>query len=666
MWRSGGRINRESQRSLMAMTGATSNAPKDATAATCSHNASFLAALPFGDTQDFTDAARGLIATLPEVEIKNERGRVIWSLREYAFLAQANAPETVNPSLWRQARLNMHNGLFQVTDRIYQVRGFDLSNMTIVEGQRGVIIIDPLICTETANASLELYYAHRGRKPVAAVIYSHSHVDHYGGVRGVVDERDVLAGHVAIIAPDRFLEEVTAENVIAGLPMSRRAQFQFGATLFRGPRGQVDAGLGKVTSRGTVTLIPPTQIIKAPVEVHTIDGVEIVFQLTPDTEAKAEMHMFFPGLKALNLAENATHNLHNVYPIRGAQVRDALAWAKYLNEARETYAPKSEVVFAQHHWPVWGNSRVLDFLAKQRDAYKFLHDQTVRLMSHGLKASEIAEQLRFPRSLEQEWSVRGYYGTISHNAKSVYQRYIGWYDANAANLNPYPPAERAKRTLDYMGGAAAAIARARLDFDKGDYRWVADVMSQVVFAEPQNAEARALAADAYEQLGYQSESATWRNSYLLGAFELRHGTPTFNARSPVSPDVVKALTVPLLFDYLGVRLNGPKAEGKRLVINWALSDIGEQYVLNLENSALTYVAGKQDAAANATVTLARPLLSQLLMEQTTLDEASANGLVAIEGSKDAILELFSLLDEFRLMFPVVEPISLTPGSAASG
>jgi len=666
MWRSGGRIDRESQRSLMAMTGATSNAPKDATAATCSHNASFLAALPFGDTQDFTDAARGLIATLPEVEIKNERGRIIWSLREYAFLAQANAPETVNPSLWRQARLNMHNGLFQVTDRIYQVRGFDLSNMTIVEGQRGVIIIDPLICTETANASLELYYAHRGRKPVAAVIYSHSHVDHYGGVRGVVDERDVLAGHVAIIAPDRFLEEVTAENVIAGLPMSRRAQFQFGATLFRGPRGQVDAGLGKVTSRGTVTLIPPTQIIKAPVEVHTIDGVEIVFQLTPDTEAKAEMHMFFPGLKALNLAENATHNLHNVYPIRGAQVRDALAWAKYLNEARETYAPKSEVVFAQHHWPVWGNSRVLDFLAKQRDAYKFLHDQTVRLMSHGLKASEIAEQLRFPRSLEQEWSVRGYYGTISHNAKSVYQRYVGWYDANAANLNPYPPAERAKRTLDYMGGAAAAIARARLDFDKGDYRWVADVMSQVVFAEPQNAEARALAADAYEQLGYQSESATWRNSYLLGAFELRHGTPTFNARSPVSPDVVNALTVPLLFDYLGVRLNGPKAEGKRLVINWALSDIGEQYVLNLENSALTYVAGKQDAAANATVTLARPLLSQLLMEQTTLDEASANGLVAIEGSKDAILELFSLIDEFRLMFPVVEPISLTPGSAASG
>lgn len=631
------------------------NAPKNATAATCNHNKSFLDALPFGDTQDFTDAARGHIATLPEVEIRNERGRVVWSLRDYAFLAHAEAPDTVNPSLWRQARLNMHNGLFQVSDRIYQVRGFDISNMTIIEGQHGIIIIDPLVSTETARASLELYYTHRGRKPVTAVIYSHSHVDHYGGVRGVVDETDVIAGNVAVIAPDRFLEEVTAENVIAGLPMTRRAQFQFGATLFRGPRGQVDAGLGKVTSRGTVTLIPPTQIIRQPVEIHTVDGVEIVFQLTPDTEAKAEMHMFFPGLRALNLAENATHNLHNVYPIRGAQVRDALAWAKYLNEARESYAPKADVVFAQHHWPVWGNGRVLDFLAKQRDAYKFLHDQTVRLMSHGLKSTEIAERLRFPRSLEQEWSVRGYYGTISHNAKSVYQRYIGWYDANPANLSPHPPAERAKRAVAYMGGAAAAIAKAREDFASGDYRWVADVMSQVVFAEPQNQEARDLAADAYEQLGYQAESATWRNAYLLGAYELRHGTPPINARAPVSPDVVKALTVPLFFDYLGVRLNGPKADGRRIVINWVFTDIGERYVLNLENAALTYLANKQADAPDATVTLERPVIGRILMDQISLADATAKGLVSIDGEADKVVELFSLMDEFRLMFPVIEP-----------
>ncbi|MEZ5852045.1 MAG: alkyl sulfatase dimerization domain-containing protein [Hyphomicrobiaceae bacterium] len=630
-------------------------APKDATPATCRHNASVKDALPFGDTQDFADARRGFIATLPDVEIRNDQGRVIWSLQDYAFLAHEEAPDTVNPSLWRQARLNMNNGLFQVSDRIYQVRGFDLSNMTIIEGQRGLIVIDPLISTETARASLELYWAHRGKRPVTAVIYSHSHVDHYGGVRGVVDERDVAAGNVVIIAPDRFLEEVTSENVIAGLPMSRRAQFQFGPTLFKGARGQVDAGLGKVTSRGTVTLIPPTLIIRNPVEMHRIDGVEIIFQLTPDTEAKAEMHMFYPGLRALNLAENATHNLHNVYPIRGAQVRDALAWAKYINEARQSYAPKADVVFAQHHWPVWGNGRVLDFLAKQRDAYKYLHDQTVRLMSHGLKATEIAEQLRFPKTLEQEWSVRGYYGTLSHNAKSVYQRYIGWYDANAANLNPHPPAERAKRALAYMGGSANVMAKAKEDFAAGDYRWVADVMSQVVFAEPDNMEARKLAADAYEQLGYQAESATWRNSYLLGAHELRNGTPAINARAPVSPDVVKALTVPLFFDYLGVRLNGPKAEGRRIVINWSISDVGERYSLNLENAALTYLADNHADAADATVTLDRPVLSQLLMGRVTLEDAVARGLIMIDGDPGKVTELFALLDEFRLMFPIVLP-----------
>ena len=627
----------------------------DATPATCNHNKSMADALPFGDTQDFADAQRGFIATLPEVEIRNDRGRVVWNLREYAFLSQPEAPSTVNPSLWRQARLNLHNGLFQVADRIYQVRGFDLSNMTIIDGQRGLIIIDPLISTETARASLELYYAHRGRKPVTTVIYSHSHVDHYGGVKGVIDEEDVRAGNVTVIAPDRFLEEVTSEGVIAGLPMTRRAQFQFGAVLDRGPRGQVDAGLGKVTSRGTVTLIPPTLVVKDPVEMHKLDGVDVIFQLTPDTEAKAEMHMFFPGLKALNLAENATHNLHNVYPIRGAQVRDALAWAKYLNKARESFAPKAEVVFAQHHWPIWGNSRVLDFLAKQRDAYKYMHDQTVRLMNHGYKADEIAEELQFPKNLQQEWSVRGYYGTLSHNSKSIYQRYIGWYDGNAANLNPHPPVERAKRTVEYMGGSAAAIAKAREDYARADYRWVADVMSQVVFAEPDNAEARTLAADAYEQLGYQAESATWRNSYLLGARELRSGTPEAKSRAPVSPDLVNALTVPLFFDYLGVRLNGPKAEGIRMVINWTLSNGAEKYALNLENSALTYLENQHAEDAAATVSLERSVLSQLLMDRLSLDEAIAKGLLVVDGDTSSVEQLFSLLDDFTYLFPIIEP-----------
>ena len=629
--------------------------PKEAAPATLTHNQATLAALPFEDTQDFEDAKRGFIASLPEVEIKNKRGKVIWSLRDYAFIAQESAPATVNPSLWRQARLNLHNGLFQVTERIFQVRGFDLSNMTIIEGEQGVIVIDPLISTETARAALDLYFSHRGRRPVLAVIYSHSHVDHYGGVKGVIDEADVKSGKVIVIAPDRFLEEITQEAVLVGGPMGRRALFQFGPTLAKGPRGQVDAGLGKTTSGGTVTLIPPTQTISEPVEVHTIDGIEIHFQLTPDTEAKAEMHMFYPGLKALNLAENATHNLHNITPLRGAQVRDANMWAKYLNEALDWYGDKVEVVFAQHHWPVWGSQRVQDFLSKQRDGYKFLHDQTLRLINHGLSASEIAEELTLPESLAQEWHLRGYYGTMSHNAKSIYQRYLGWYDANPANLNPLPPTERCTKLVEYMGGAATALNRAREDFAKGAFRWVAEIANAVVFAEPNNQEARMLGADALEQLGYQSESATWRNAYLLGAFELRNGLPKSLGRAPVRPDLVGALPVPMFFDYLGVRLNGPKAEGKRIVLNWHFPDLSERYVTNLENCALTYLSDRDDDEAHATVTLARPVLNQIILRQITLADGIAEDTVTVEGDGAKLTELFALLDDFTFMFPVMEP-----------
>ncbi|HKX05828.1 MAG TPA: alkyl sulfatase dimerization domain-containing protein, partial [Methylomirabilota bacterium] len=485
--------------------------PRDATEATRALQRAVQDALPFADAQDFEDAARGFVATLPEVSIRNAQGRVVWSLTDYAFLAAPDAPPTVNPSLWRQARLNMHHGLFQVTDRIYQVRGFDLSNMTILEGERGLVVIDPLISAEVARAALELYRAHRGDRPVTAVIYTHSHTDHYGGVRGVVDESRVAAGDVEIIAPHRFMEEVVSEAVLAGTAMVRRGQFQFGATLPKGPRGQVDAGLGKVSSRGTVTLIPPTRIVADPIEVHRVDGIEIVFQLAPETEAPAEMHMFYPALRALNLAENATHHLHNVYPLRGAQARDANAWAKYLDEARDRFGRGADVAFAQHHWPVWGTARVLDYLGAQRDLYKYLHDQTVRLMNHGYKAAEIAERLALPRSLRSTWHVRGYYGTLSHNAKSVYQRYLGWYDANPANLNPLPPVERGRKYVEYMGGAAAVLARAREDLARGEYRFVAEATSHVVFADPANAEARRLGAAALEQMGYAAESATWRN-----------------------------------------------------------------------------------------------------------------------------------------------------------
>jgi len=631
--------------------------PKEATPITRAHNRAVLDALPFGDTRDFEDARRGFLGTLPEVEIKNDQGRVVWSLRDYAFLGDEHAPPTVNPSLWRQARLNMHNGLFQVTDRIYQIRGFDISNMTLIEGDRGLIVIDPLISTEVARAGLELYRQHRGRRPVVAVIYSHSHTDHYGGVRGVVDEADVRAGAVEIIAPDRFMEEIVSENVLAGTAMIRRAQFQFGATLPKGPRGQVDAGLGKVTSRGTVTLIPPTRIVTAPIEAHRIDGIEIVFQLAPETEAPAEMHMYYPGLRALNLAENATHNLHNIYPIRGAQARDANAWAKYLNEALDRFGRDADVVFAQHHWPVWGNGRVLDYLARQRDLYKYLHDQTVRLMNHGYKAAEIAERLSLPKSLAATWHARGYYGTLSHNAKAVYQRYLGWYDANPANLNPLPPVERGRKYVEYMGGAEAAIRRAREDFAKGEYRFVAEAMSHVVFADPANADARQLGADALEQLGYAAESATWRNAYLLGALELRQGRPSTVARAPISPDVVRAMSLELFFDYLGVRLNSEKAEGRRIVINWVFSDLDRRYVLNLEHCALTWLADRRSDRADATVTLERAMLNRLVLRELPFADAVERGLVGVDGDPAKVAELFSLLDDFTLMFEVVEPVS---------
>ena len=633
----------------------SADGPQDATPVTRARQRAALETLPFDDTRDFEDAARGFVATLPEVEIKNAQGRVVWSLRDYAFLARAEAPPTVNPSLWRQARLNLHHGLFQVTERVYQVRGFDLSNMTLIEGERGVIVVDPLISTEVARAGLDLYRAHRGDRPVTAVIYSHSHTDHYGGVRGVLDEAEVAAGLVPVVAPARFMEEVVSEAVLAGTAMIRRGQFQFGPTLPKGPRGQVDADLGKGTSRGTVTLIPPTVTIAEPIETHRLDGVEIVFQLTPETEAPAEMHMFYPALRALNLAENATHNLHNLYPIRGAQVRDANAWAKYIDEARDRFGRGADVAFAQHHWPVWGTERVQEFLAAQRDLYKFLHDQTVRLMNHGFKAAEIAERLALPRGLAATWHVRGYYGTLSHNSKSVYQRYLGWYDANPASLDPLPPVERGGKYVEYMGGVAAALARAREDYARGEYRFVAEVMSHLVFADPANREARRLGADALEQMGYAAEAATWRNAYLLGALELRQGRPDTTARAPVSPDLVRGMTLDLFFDYLAVRLNGERAEGERSVLNWVFPDLDRRYVLTLQNCALTYLAERQAERPDATITLARPVLDRLVLRELTIDAALAQGLATIAGDPKPVVRLFGLLDDFALMFDVIEP-----------
>ncbi|HEV7599613.1 MAG TPA: alkyl sulfatase dimerization domain-containing protein [Bradyrhizobium sp.] len=626
---------------------------KDAEPATRAANEAFVRALPFSDRADFDDARRGFVATLPDGVIAGPGGRPAFDTKPYGFLQKDEAPATVNPSLWRQAQLNALNGLFEVTDRVYQVRGLDIANMTIIEGERGLILIDPLLSNETAKAALDLYLANRPAKPIAAVIYSHSHVDHFGGAKGVMSPEDAASGRVKVIAPDGFMEHAVAENVIAGNAMSRRAQYQFGSALPVGERAQIDTGLGKALSKGTVSLIPPNDVIKQAYESRTIDGVEIEFHLVPGSEAPAEMIMYFPQFRLLNMAEDATHNMHNLYTIRGAEIRDGRLWSRYIGEAIERYGDKTDAVIAQHHWPIWGNARIVAFLKKQRDLYKFIHDQSVRLLNHGLTSTEIAEQLKLPQSLANDWASRGYYGTLSHNAKAVYQFYLGWYDANPADLNPLPRAETAKKQVEYMGGADAVLKRARDDFGAGQYRWVASVTSQLVFADPANRAARDLGADALEQLGYQSEAATWRNAYLLGAQELRGGVPA--AQGGANAELLKGVSIDLAFDFLGVRLNAAKAEGKTIVINWSFTDLNQSYVMNLENSALTHTSGKLSDNADAGVKLTRAALDAITLKQRTFLGSVATGDVAIRGNPLKLAELFSLLDDFSPGFEIVEP-----------
>ena len=630
-------------------------APKGPEPATLQSNAELAKTLPFASRQDFDDAMRGFIGTVPDALVPGTGPRPVWSMKPYDFLKQNEVADSVNPSLWRQAQLNAIHGLFKVTERVYQVRGFDISNMTIIEGDTSLIIIDVLVASETARAALELYYQHRPRKPVGTVIYSHSHTDHFGGVKGVISEADVAAGKAQVLAPAGFMEAVAGESIMAGTAMSRRGQYQFGQLLPLGSRGHVDGGLGKRIPAGTVTLIAPTGTIDKTMDKRVIDGVEIVFQLAPGSEAPSEMLMYFPQFRVLDMAEDVTHNMHNLYTIRGSEVRDGNLWSRYISEAMETFGDKSDVIIAQHHWPVAGQARVVALMKKQRDLYKFINDQSLRLLNLGYTPGEIAETLRMPASLEQEWSARGYYGTLRHNARAVYQKYLGWYDANPADLDPLPPAENARKTVEYMGGADAVIARARGDFAKGEYRWVASAMNLVVFADPGNRAARELGADALEQLGFQAEAATWRNAYLVGAMELRNGVPKIPGFNIVNADTLKALNNEMFFDFLGVRLNAAKAEGKTMVINWSFTDSNQRIALNLDNSALTYVAGKQVPNADATVTLARGTLDAVTLQRTTFADAVKAGLVKIDGDPRKLDELMSMLDTFKVMFEVVEP-----------
>ena len=629
--------------------------PKDASSFTKEKNAQVLKDLPFSDTQDFTDAKRGFIATTPELIIKNDKGEVVWDMKSYEYQMGTGVPVTVNPSLWRVAQINSLNGLFQVTDKVYQIRGFDISNMTIIEGTKGLIIIDPMISAETAKAGLDLYYKNRPQKPISAVIYSHSHVDHYGGVKGIVDEKDVKSGKVKVLAPSGFLEEAVKENVYAGNAMSRRSFYQYGSMLPRNPKGHVDTGLGKtVSSGGNVTLIPPTDIIKTTGEKRTIDGVQIEFLMAPNTEAPAEMLMYFPQFKLLNTAEDATHTLHNLYTLRGAQVRDAENWWKVLDEAVARYGDKTDVVIAQHHWPKWGNKEIVSYLSNQRDAYKYLNDQTLRLINKGYTMNEIAENLKLPQNLDQDWALRGYYGSVSHDIKAIYQRYLGWYDSNPANLNPLPPEESAKKYVEYMGGSAAVMKKAREAYNKGDYRWAAEVMNKVVFAEPNNTAAKNLQADILEQLGYQSENGTWRNEYLMGAYELRNGTPKITATT-ASPDTLNAMTPDMILDYFGIHIIGDKANGKKMVINWEEPNLKEKYVITLENSVLVYRKVNSFGNADLSMTIPKESLLGIAGNATTLDKEVQAGRAKVTGDTSKFNELLETFDSFTPDFNIVTP-----------
>ncbi|MFF3860735.1 alkyl/aryl-sulfatase [Streptomyces sp. NPDC002209] len=626
----------------------------DAEAVVAEANNAAVRRLAFDDTRDQENERRGFLGTAEQSEIRDADGRVVWDLDAYGFL-DGDCPPTAHPSLWRQSRLARGHGLFEVVPGIYQVRGFDLSNMTVVEGERGVLVIDPLISTQTAAAALALYRRHRGERPVTGVLYTHSHADHFGGVKGVIGVEEVAAG-VPVLAPEGFLEHAVSENVYAGTAMSRRATYMYGAALPKGPRGQIGSGLGPTTSTGTVTLIAPTVHITRTGQSETVDGIRMVFQMTPGTEAPAELNIHFPEHAALCTAENATHTLHNLLTLRGAQVRDPHDWAHYLTETVQLFGAATDVVFASHHWPVWGREEALAFLSEQRDLYAYLHDQTLRMINQGLTGPEIAERMQLPPALERAWHTHGYYGSVSHNAKAVYQRYMGWFDGNPAHLWAHPPAEAATRYVDFMGGAGEVLRRARQSYAQGDFRWVAEVVHHVLFTDPGNAEARALQADALEQLGYGSENGTWRNFFLTGALELRHGsvgTPT----TTVSEDLIATLTLDQLFDSLAIRVDGPRSWEADVTVRWHLGDGRGPSTLRLKNGVLTHVRGLGPAAGepDVEITLDEPALRGLLLGRAALADLVAQGRARVSGDPARLAELTGHLTEPDPDFAIVTP-----------
>ncbi|ACL95074.1 alkyl/aryl-sulfatase [Caulobacter vibrioides] len=635
----------------LILAAGAARAGEPATPTTAERQKAFAQTLPLNDRQDFEFADKGFLGTRADPIIRRADGQAAWNLAAYDFL-KAEPPATVNPSLWRQAQLLSKHGLYQVSDRVYQVRGFDISNITFVRGDTGWIVIDPLTMQETARAALELVNEKLGKLPVTAVVYTHSHSDHFGGVRGVVDEADVKSGKVPIVAPKGFMEEVAAENILAGNAMSRRAQYQFGVMLPPGVEGQITAGIGQNIARGSITLIPPTVIIDHTGQELTLDGVKVRFQYTPSTEAPAEMNLYFPDLRILDMAENANVSMHNILTPRGALVRDAKAWADGLTEALRLFGDNSDIMITSHGWPRFGGAVVKDFLADHRDAYKYLHDQTVRMMNRGMTGDEIAAKIQLPPALARNWFNRGYYGSMSFNSRAVYQRYMGWYDANPAHLIPAPPADSGKRYVAAMGGAAKVKALAGEAAAKGDYGWAASLLNHAVMADDGDKEAKRLLAGVYDQLGYQTENALWRNMYLTAADELRGGVRKLPP-SMTPLDMIAALESQMIFDVLAIRLNAEKAGDARLRMVFAFPDRNERFLVEVRNGVLVAQPSKGGEGADATLTVDRAVFLESLFGGTSLLPKILKGEVKLEGDRAAMSRLAGWFDTFPSDFPIV-------------
>ncbi len=633
--------------------------PKDASQTTLDYNNKLYDAYPFDDKTSFEEAQKGHIAPLPNNGVvKNANGRVVWDLSAFqAFIKQGEkSPETVNPSLWRQSQLLMYSGLFEVVPGVYQVRGADLSNMTIVEADGGLHIYDPLISMETAKYALDLYYQHRPKVPVKAVFFTHSHVDHFGGVAGVASQEDVSNGKIKIYAPEGFLDHAIEENIFAGVAMSRRASYMYGNVLPPDEKGQIGAGLGVTTSTGTPGIYAPTDIIKETGEKHVIDGIEYQFVMAPGSEAPSEMMWYLPKYKMINTAEDAVHTMHNLYTLRGAKTRDASKWPTYLNQVLQSFS-EAEVAIGMHHWPVWGKERVSGHIKSQRDTYKYMHDQTLHHANMGATMNELPGLIEMPASLVNQWGTHGYYGSMSHNVRAVYNFYLGYFDGNPANLNPIPPVEASVKYVQLMGGEDKVLAAGKQAYEAGEYRWAAELLNHLIFANPDSQEAKNLQADVLEQMGYQAENGPWRNFYLTGAFELRNGIKKNRTAKTSSPQIIANMSMELIFGYMGIQLDTEKAAGKKITLNWILTDVDEKYTLFLENSVLNHWPNSEVDNPDATIIMERTTLDAFLLGQIKMEEAIKSGKIKIKGDAKQFMTVLGCLDNLNnyFYFNIVTP-----------